>query len=195
MQFHHKNFAIHSSKCSLKPYDLISNHALSRECLGIDKRFLKFTIPFLMDKLSSSVIETKIESLKTLSYTISTVFNKDDEKTAIVPFLQSIVSGLLQEILDNNALEENLEESVLITIKDISVVLSSNHAKLIALEEFVELVQSKCNIQDDDQRKANISGKILLYTCAGSRNTTSFFWNSASAFDIPFYQRTLAILS
>lgn len=65
---------------------------VSSECMGCCSEFGEFGVPFFLEKLSSTVIETKVESLETLA-ACAPIYNQE-----LLPFIEDLWSSLRTEV-------------------------------------------------------------------------------------------------
>lgn len=122
-------------------YGITSDHlkiALT-ECISCTPYFAKFSLPLLIEKLSSNKIETKYDSIITLN-SCTLIYDSDDFK----PYLNKLWPLLYQEIINNSNNNSNNSNSNNSNEKIILIFLQSI-IKLLSLEPIVINKESSLN--------------------------------------------------
>ncbi|KAF2072489.1 hypothetical protein CYY_006198 [Polysphondylium violaceum] len=139
--------------------DDLSNALLS--CFVCTPLLAQHCIPFLIDKICSNLVETKIESLHTLVYCC-----KNYGPYAITPYLEDIWSTLRTNILTHK--KENVIEESKKTIFQLTRIFTRDET---VLNSFLEIIIKEClhHIKSSQDSKISIyCASILFQTVCAS---------------------------
>ncbi|EGC38352.1 hypothetical protein DICPUDRAFT_86559 [Dictyostelium purpureum] len=138
--------------------DDLSNSLLN--CFSCTPLFAEYSIPFLIDKICSNLVETKIEALKALVYCCDRYGGE-----AIRPFLEDIWSALRTQILTHKNASV-IEESK----KTIFYLCKSLTKDQKVLESFLAIMIREClhHIKSSQDSKIAIYCASILYQAISS---------------------------
>eukprot|EP01133_Synstelium_polycarpum_P012191 gene12191-14268_t len=125
------------------------------QCFSISPLFAEHAIPFFIDKICSNVIDTKIESLKTMTYCCEKY-----GPSAVKPFLEDIWSTLRSQILTHKNATV-IEESK----KTIFYLTRSLARDQSVLEVFLSIINKEClhHIKSSQDTKLSVACASILY--------------------------------
>ncbi|GAM29107.1 hypothetical protein SAMD00019534_122830, partial [Acytostelium subglobosum LB1] len=129
-------------------------------CFSASTFFAEHSIPFLIDKICSNVVDTKVESLKTLTYCCDKY-----GPVTIRPFLEDIWSTLRSQILTQKSaivIEESKK-----TIFYLTRNISSDPE---TLESFLKMIDKEClhHIKTSQDSKIAVSCASILFQTISS---------------------------
>ncbi|EGG16695.1 putative DNA repair and transcription protein [Cavenderia fasciculata] len=134
------------------------------KCFASTPLFAEHSVPFLLEKISANVVDTKIESMQTL-VTCSLAYGAK----AMAPLLEDVWGTLSNQILTHKN-SQVIEESKK-TIFQITRQLSTLPADKPILESFLNLINKECihHIKTSQDSKLAVScASILVQTISAS---------------------------
>ncbi|KAL6063452.1 MMS19 nucleotide excision repair protein [Balamuthia mandrillaris] len=144
-----------------------------KACFGAHPAFTEYCIPFLLEKLSSTVVETKLETLQTLSYCVSCYGAQ-----SLLGHMESIWEALVNEAL--TCKENEIVAEVMTTASAISGVVSEmdlifthtpkEDKTSSDVKTFLAPLISQCTLRlrKPDSKAAINSGKLLCSAASAS---------------------------
>ncbi|KAJ7336489.1 mms19 nucleotide excision repair [Desmophyllum pertusum] len=138
----------------IKKDDLVSS---LRKCLAATNQFAPFCLPLLMEKLSSDIIDAKIDSLLTLSACLE-VYHSKYLLEHLEPLWTAIKSVVFHSV--NSMLEEAALTAVTSIVSNLCGSMEENTKE--KYEEFLEIIQRDCcHFTGADVKLMKPCGRIL----------------------------------
>ncbi|KAJ7388173.1 mms19 nucleotide excision repair, partial [Desmophyllum pertusum] len=138
----------------IKKDDLVSS---LRKCLAATNQFAPFCLPLLMEKLSSDIIDAKIDSLLTLSACLE-VYHSKYLLEHLEPLWTAIKSVVFHSV--NSMLEEAGLTAVTSIVRNLCGSMEENTKE--KYEEFLEIIQRDCfHFTGADVKLMKPCGRIL----------------------------------
>jgi len=138
----------------IKKDDLVTS---LRKCLAATNQFAPFCLPLLMEKLSSDIVDAKIDSLLTLSACLD-VYHSTYLLDHLEPIWTAIKSAVFYST--NSELEEASLAALTSTIRNLCQSMEENVKE--KYEEFLEIVQRDCgHLTGSDVKLMRSCGRVL----------------------------------
>lgn len=129
-----------------------------RKCLAASNQFAPLCLPLLMEKLSSDIVNAKIDSLLTLSACLEVYHS-----TYLLQHVGQLWEAVRREIFSpsNTELEEASLKATTSTVRNLSRSVEGNAKE--KYEEFLEIILDDCNhlTSSNDVKLINSCGRIL----------------------------------
>eukprot|EP01125_Pyxidicula_operculata_P012859 TRINITY_DN4241_c0_g2_i2.p1 TRINITY_DN4241_c0_g2~~TRINITY_DN4241_c0_g2_i2.p1 ORF type:complete len:897 (+),score=205.78 TRINITY_DN4241_c0_g2_i2:527-3217(+) len=144
-----------------------------RNCLAATPAFAPYSMPFLLDKLTSDVVDTKLDTLQTISACL-----RGYGAAALIPFVEDLWAALRQEIMTGNsgAVIEASFETLKTTIQVLDTVPAPTSYKADDsqskeyLQRFLTPCLNQClhQLQNFDSKLSLLASRVLQTATATS---------------------------
>ena len=142
-----------------------------RECIAATGSFAPYAFPELLDKLDSTSLNTKRDSLQAITACV-----KNYGPRVVKTYSITLWDALKYEIL--SVQEEDLAELALLSLAEIASQLAQGPSA--GLQEYLKPICRECNehLEDAPTKQSNASGRILQAIAQGAPAACNFIMNA-----------------